>query len=232
MQFYADLVKEFHEIGDSQNKLQDFLAQFIVLPPRELSKEQALKYNLSLSFWSFQYVRNELLKSLNSNKFENLEYRTLIFPERLPFASAGVLLARIVEPLPKKMTIVSINPGDPVVKSPALMFNVLPDKFDRTIIIAAALKDDYNAVHLLNKFDRLPQPELGKALTRLMFDANKENTFLHPRFWEFLKKNDYVSTVCKELNEDRGYDSMLDSLKLSDLNLFDQKLSCKAIGID
>ncbi|MEO9531311.1 MAG: hypothetical protein ABJG68_11695 [Crocinitomicaceae bacterium] len=231
MQTQEELIDVFNSIGDSLDQLRDLMAKFIVLPPNKLADEDEMRKRMSMSYWSFKYVKNELLKSLKSNDFDRLEYRSLIIPERLPFASAGVLLAKIVDPNPNKIMMVSMNPGDPVVKPPALMFNVLPDKFDRTIIVAAAIKDDHNATYLLRKFDKLEKGNLGRALTRLLFDANQDNTFLHPKFWEYLKENGYSEQIIKELNEDRGFDLMSDPLKLSELNLFSPEFYCKSVGI-
>jgi hypothetical protein len=230
-QLHQNIISDFNSIGDSLDRLRNYFAQFIVLPPKQMSKDEELRKNISLNLWSFQYVRNELIKIQKTKEYDRLEYRCLTISEKLPFASAGVLFAQIIDPN-RKILSYSINPGDPVIKPPAIMFNVLPDKFGRTIIIVAVLKDDGNALQLLHKFDRLDGVCFFQALTRLVFDANKDNTFLHPKFWKHLEDKGYSSKIITELNEGRGFDVMGDPLKLSNINLFSKEFYCTSLGID
>ncbi len=228
------LIEPFAEIGKSLTTLQETLSQFIHIPGsgKEWTSSDELRKRLNLSMWSYEFVRQELLTANKSKDYSKIIYRSAVIDRKLPFASAGVFFAQIIDPDGKKPSMVSYRQGDPVLKPPAIMLNVLPDKHNRTIIVAGALKEDDNAVMTLRKFGQLKKGEFGKALSSLIFHANRDNTFLHPKFWEHLKQTGASEEIIKELNQERGLDLLMDPLKLSSVNLFSPEYSCDKLGIE
>ena len=228
------LIEPLTEVGESLQKLQETLLQFVNLPGngKKWTTEDELRKRLNLSIWTYEFVRKQLLEINESGDYSRIIYRSAVIDKRLPFASAGVFFPEIVDPENKIPSIVSFSEGDPVLKRPAIMLNVLPDKHGRTIIVAGALKEDTNAVLTLRRFNHLEKGTFGRALTSMILSANPDNTFFHPQFWEYLKSNGESKTLIEELNQKRGLDILTHPLKLSELDLFSKKYSCDNLGIE
>jgi len=147
-------------------------------------------------------------------------------------ASAGTLIAQIVDPEGQSWTMVSYEPSkSKILLNPALTLTVLPLDSDETAIIVSALADDKNAMLNLKRFDELSYHERLLAITRLMTTSNKENTFLHPDLWDHLSKVGVAGKIVDELTQERGNDLLVQKPSLSSVNLFAEEYSCSTLKI-
>ncbi len=193
-------------------------------------KESFDKYNLHIQFSGYERIRVRLIEILKSQEYTEFIFRKAAFA-RFPFASAGTLMAEIVDFKTKKLSSTFMDPSTPIQHKPGFILTIVPGK-KQTFLIGAALKADNNAAFLLRKFDVLGKDKLPSALSSLLLTANKENTFFHPKLWEYMKSNGYDKKIISEINIDRSADTFYDEMHQSQINLFSKEFSCENLGIN
>ncbi len=225
-------LQPFNDLMESILDIKSTLSGFLNSDRENEDKEsRKLRERFDLKFWPYESIRKDLLDILKNKSFNQMVYRTAIIGKRFPFASAGVLMAQIIDPEQKNWSIVSYDSSDPIIKPPAIILTVLPDKHDRTIVIMGALKKDQNAIMTINKFDRLEGSDLRRALNALILDVNKDNTIFNHKLWDYMKGKGYQDKIIEELNMERGLDLITQPLSLSSFDLFNPEFSCKNLNI-
>ncbi len=223
---------------DPNNKFTDgftgTISEVLSLLPEDDSlkfkdEESYKKYSLHLQFSCYEKIRLQLISILNSGQYDKLIYRIAAFP-KFPFACAGTLMAELIDFKNEKMSFFSRDPSTPIHHKPAFMLTILPNKL-KTCLIGAIIKEDNNALLLLKKFDNLKNTEFSNVLSRLVLTSHKENTFFHPKLWEYMKEKSYDKIVLSEINKDRETDNLYEDLKQSEINIFSDEFTCEHLGI-
>ncbi len=229
--------KELHPINDFMESIINIKLSISNLlnsdQEKEKEKEEAdeMRNRFDMHFWAYESIRKELLSILENKDFHKMAYETAVIDKRFPFASAGVLMAQIVDPEQKQWTIVSYDSKDPILKNPAIILTVLPDKLNRTILIVGALRSDQNATMTLERFSRLSGKDFRKAISSLMIGVNKENTFFNPCLWEYMQQIGIDKQIINEVNQQRGLDLLSQPLTLSEIDLFADEFTCDNLNI-
>lgn len=190
-----------------------------------------LPSRIDLHLSTYRYMRSAFLETHKNKTYDDFAYRKFIVPEQIPVASAGTLMAQIVPEKGETWTLIQMNPGSPVVHNPALTLTVLPLPTNQTAIIICALKKDKNAMMNLKRFIDLDLDDFLRAITSLMLTSNKDNTFLNPKLWEYLKNINLDQVIRNEINKSRGDDLLRLTPTLSKINLFEPRFSSKNIGL-
>lgn len=185
--------------------------------------------------YSFNIIRDRLIDAWTSNNYKGLTGFSVQIDVSFPFASAGTLMAEIVDTNRTSRVFYNPEEGHLVLPHPGIILTVFPVKGNKTIIIFTALSDDKNARFTLEKFERLseqdPQGAFAKAVSGLMLSVNKENTFLHPKMWEAMKANGDAIKLQQDIQTNRGADLLHSTLWVSQVNLFSNQYTCKSLGI-
>ncbi|MEN9442328.1 MAG: hypothetical protein RLZ33_2405 [Bacteroidota bacterium] len=129
-------------------------------------------------------------------------------------------------------SIVHYDQSEPQLARPGILLTVFPDCHnDSTNIIIACLKSDKNGVMYLNKFDKMGYESMCLAVSSLMLTTNRNNTFFHPIYWKAIQNHQKLENFNNELSKNRGFDLLAKNIKLSEFNLFDEKLTSKKLNI-
>jgi hypothetical protein len=220
----------FNTIGDLAKTI-DKMRGFLSSNSKEQSLSERVKESQKMLLWEYEYVRTELLDILNTKDYEKMSFRSAIIDESFPFASAGVLMAKIICPHPKEPILVNYDSTSPTLKSPAIIMTVIPLKTNETAIIFGILSTDENAKIVLDKIYSLNKEDWFKAISSLMLTANKENTFFNLTLWDYMKSKGYDKQIIKEINKPRNLDLLLGSTHLSEINLFDDEFTSRNLNI-
>lgn len=226
--------KKRSELESNDNIFGSFFRAFGVPGMDNSDIDSRINESKQDQMYAFDQIRDRLLDTWKTKKFQqNLKVNIINLGIAFPFASAGALMAEIIDDS-KGFNIVNYNPEAPMVAQPGLILTVFPLKNDRTVIILAALSSDPNAVLTFNRFDRVKSDpaKLLRAISGLMLSSNKENTFLHPTLWEYMKTNKLAKQLVDDLKSSRGTDLLNDEPWLPKTNLFDKVFSCQNIGIN
>ncbi len=187
------------------------------------------KYSLHVQFSCYEKIRLKLIEILYSAQYDHLLYRIATFP-KFPFACAGTLMSELVDLKSKKISFLSRDPSTPIHHKPGFILTILPNKI-QTYLIGAVLKEDDNALLLLRKFDNLHGQEFFNALSGLVLTSHKENTFFHPKLWEYMKEKGYDKVLISQINKDRGTDNLYEDLMQSEINIFADEFRSENLGI-
>lgn len=196
------------------------------------NRSNKLPSKLDVHLRTYRFYHQAFTSALKSKKFDDFDYRGFKVPLKFPFASAGTLMAKIASKSSKQPFMVSYDGDSPVIKNPALTLTVLPLASNETIIILCAYKKDTNAIMNLERFIRLSLDEFLRAVTSLMLSSNKDNSFLNPKLWNYLKSNGLDKIIIEELNEERESDLLMSQPRISRINLFEPRFSCKNLEIE
>ena len=180
-------LKPYHDLLDFEETLDQF--KFLYCDPDRTEKVSDWRARINLQFWAYEKTRKELLEILDTKAYSKMQYITRVLDYKLPFASAGSLIAENVDPLGAQSTFVYYDNKQPVVRKPALILTVMPVKTKQTIIVLAGLKSDFNTQFELKKYRECSVLDFEKAISKLMLTANKENTFFNPQLWYIMKHN-------------------------------------------
>lgn len=189
-----------------------------------------LKERYDAQMYPYERVKKALIDIHKTEEYDHMHYRVFTVKNRYPFASAGCLMAEIID---ENRTSFVIYEGEVQLAQPAIMLTVFPDPYkDCTQIILGCLGSDKNAVEYLRKYDRIAPKEVGKIVTSLMLTSNKENTFLNPILVAYMQGTGALQLLENTVHSTRGFDLLNDKLKSAPLNLFDHQYSCKSREID
>lgn len=219
------------DMMSSMAELIDSISNTLSVDDEDGNFQGSIEERIDLRDHSYDFVRKGMLEMWESKDYSNIKHVVKVAPKRFPFASAGALEARIIDVDQRVGSLIFYKKGSGPLKDPFLILTVLPDEKDRTVIILSALKSDTNAIHLLEKFEKLKQPYTTRAITHLMLTSNKDNTFLNPRLWDFIKEKDLVEGITKVINTPRGLDLLNNPVQLSKIDFFILPFSCESLGI-
>lgn len=164
--------------------------------------------------------KKKLDELIQNKAYDELEYLTLILPDKFPIACATIINPEY------SYSNKPIN-NDPSKPYSMIMLTVLPD-YDRTIIILACFPDDLKGILLLNELNEIKYPlTFEKAISSLIIN-NAENTFFAPALWNAMGKEGQKQ-LCKELESTITIHPK--SFVHSKINLFDKKFSASILGM-
>jgi hypothetical protein len=170
---------------------------------------------------AFEPIKKKLVQSLRNKEFNKLQYLVKIERNTFPFATAGSFYPRIIDE--NKSSLVIINNEEDLIL-PCIMVTVIPDKFNRTMIILSCLKDDLNSSFYLKKLGSMKDNvEFQKAITGIILNSCTDNTFFNPDFWKKLCVNDEDKLIAREVSKKRPLDKLDEKPYLASVNLFDKK---------
>lgn len=174
--------------------------------------------NQTLTQVAFEPIKKKLLGYLAEKRFDKLQYLVRIERKIFPFATAGCFFPQIIDESGSSLVIAN---DDNKLIFPVITVTIVPDKFNRTMIILSCLKDDLNSCFYLKKLGSLrDNVQFQKAITGIILNSCSDNTFLNPDFWNKLCLNDEDKLIAREVTKKRPLDKLDQKPYLASINLF------------
>jgi hypothetical protein len=196
-----------------KNGLQGLITQLYNLKEKKVEEK-------TFSELVYEPAKEKLNHYLNNHLYNKLKFTVRIKRNIFPLVSTGMFLPKIIDP---NATFIKVIPTNELI-SPIMFLTVIPDKFNRTIIIISCFKDDPNACIYLDKLNSLKsETEFEKAISGIIFNSCAKNTFINPKLWDKICFNDEDKLIAKEIIKKRPFDKLDEKPYLSKINLFDEK---------
>jgi len=223
-----------HELGRSL--LDAFSAFTNLFDNKNEDVDDRIQKSYDAEMYSFNLIRDRLIKNWQSKTMQGLKGLSIEIDTNFPFASAGTLMANIIDPNGANHVFFDPDQGHLVLPHPGIILTVFPVKENKTIIILTALSADQNAQFILERFDRLyeedPKGSFMRAISGLMLSVNKENTFLHPKMWEAMKANGDAIKLQQDIESSRDSDLLGSTPWMPQVNMFSDEYTCYRLGIE
>ncbi len=143
---------------------------------------KSMKFGLEMGVKDAKHYKKQLDAAIDLENYTFFEYLVYEKEGLYPFAVSSQMSPRVT--YRNKPMNNHLDPNKPW-SQPLITF--LPDE-STTFVILAAFPNDLNSIALIDELEKLPDLLLEKAITSLII-ANCENTFISPKAWHKLNKN-------------------------------------------
>jgi hypothetical protein len=163
----------------------------------------------------FETYKEQLNNSLNSNKYDDLEYFTYELNHICPLICASWIKVHLEMPGG-----FIINYNGQIYNGYPLLLTIFHTDQNTSFVLLARFKHDSITEHMFNQLRKLSTEELENKLTSLIYEQ-VENFYMAPTFWNYLP-NSEKEKIKNDINEEKQSFPNKSNFKASN-NIFDKR---------